>query len=63
MLSRYLYTDSSHWFREDVQWIIDKNFRVELMILFASTLSSVTFLLNFSFLPVFVVVFIVNDVL
>ena len=33
------------------------------MILKASTLSSVTFLFNFSFLPVFVVVFIVNDVL
>ena len=33
------------------------------MIKNASTLSSGTFLLNFSFLPVFVVVFIGNDVL
>ena len=33
------------------------------MILFASTLSSGSFLLNFSFSPVFVVVFIVTDVL
>ena len=44
--------------------IIAKGFRVELMNLIASTLSSGTFLLNFSFLSVFVVVVsTVNDVL
>ena len=32
ILSHYHNNDSSHWFREDVQWIIDKFFIVELMI-------------------------------
>ena len=62
-LSHYHNTDRSHWFREDVQWIIDKVFRVVLIIKIGSTISSGTFLLNFSFLPVFVVVFIGKDVL
>ena len=32
ILSHYPNTDTSHWSREDVQGILDKVFRVELMI-------------------------------
>ena len=30
--SRYRSIDISHWLREEVQWIIDKNFRENTMI-------------------------------
>ena len=40
--------DFSHWFREEVQRIIDKLFRETLMVWRASTFSSHSFLLNFS---------------
>ena len=57
-LRHYLNTDSSNLLREAVQWIKEKVFREQLMIYMASIFSSRTFLLNFWFLPLFVVVFI-----
>ena len=59
LISHYPNIDSSHWLRKYVQLITDKFFREMRMIQMALTLSSLTFLLNFWFLPVFVVVFIV----
>ena len=58
ILSHYPYIDSSHWRREDVQWIIDKVFRETLMVSMSSILSC-TFLLNFWFLHKFVDLFII----
>ena len=59
ILTRYPYIDSSHWLREDVQRIIDNVFREKSVVEKFLTLSSRTFLQNYWFLPVFVVVFIV----
>ena len=62
-LTDCLYNGRSHWPGEHVQLIIDKVFREKIMVYMALTLSSCTFLLNFWILPVFVVVFIANDLL
>ena len=43
ILLHYDLTDSSHWAREDVQRILDKVFREELLIKMSSTLSSTFF--------------------
>ena len=58
LLSHYSMIDSSHWLEKNVQWITDEVFREKLMFKMAPTLSCI-FLLNFGFLPVFVVVFII----
>ena len=49
ILSHFPITDCSHWYREDVERIIDEIYKEELMINIASTLYSRTFLLNFGF--------------
>ena len=58
LLSHYPNIDSSNLIKQNVQWIPDKIFREKLLVKMASTISHI-FLLNFWFLPVFVVVFIV----
>ena len=58
ILSLYPNINSSDWLTEYVQWHIDKVFRETRMVEMASTLSSRTFLVNFWFLHVFVVVLI-----
>ena len=63
ILSHYLNIDSSQTLRDEVQWIIDNVFREKLMVQMAPTLCSRTFLLSFWILPVFVAVFLVNDLL
>ena len=55
ILSDYPNIDSSHWLREDVQWIAEKIFGEKFKSKMASTLSSRTFLLKFWTLHVFVV--------
>ena len=58
LISQYANIDSSHWLKKYVQWTNDKVFRQKLMVQMSSTLSSCTSLLNFWFLPGFVVVLI-----
>ena len=58
IFSHYPNIDISHWLTEGVQWITDKKFIEKIMVQMASTPSR-TFLLNFWFLPVSVVVLIV----
>ena len=47
ILSHYPNLDSSRWFWEDVQWIIDEIFEEKIIVQMASTLSSRSFLLIF----------------
>ena len=61
ILSYYPNNDSSNWLREDLQWIEYNFFKQKFIVLMASTLSSRTFLLNFLFLNVFDVLFIVKS--
>ena len=57
-ISHFLNIDSSHWLREDVQWIIVKVFRERTYFLIGLDTFS-HFSTQFLVLPIFIVVFIV----